>query len=76
MTENEIGTSVLQHAYAIHTILGPGLLESVYEVVLAHELQSQAMLVERQKAVAIKYKNLRETSLPPGLTGSIMVRRC
>jgi GxxExxY protein len=48
MTENESGTSILKHAYALHTELGPGLLGSVYEVVLAHELQNDAIVVERQ----------------------------
>jgi len=59
MTENEIGTSILKHAYDIHTELGPGLLESVYEVILAHALQNEGISVERQKAVPITYKGLK-----------------
>jgi hypothetical protein len=39
MTENEIGSMVVDSAIGVHRALGPGLLESVYEVVLAHELQ-------------------------------------
>ncbi|MGO9586918.1 MAG: GxxExxY protein, partial [Limisphaerales bacterium] len=39
MTENEIATQIVDAAFKIHTKLGPGLLESVYEVVLAHELK-------------------------------------
>ena len=59
MTENEIGTFILKHAYALHTELGPGLLESVYEVILAHELQNEAIVVERQKPIPIAYKSLK-----------------
>ena len=38
MTENEIGTVVVDCAVQLHIELGPGLLETVYEVILAHEL--------------------------------------
>jgi hypothetical protein len=38
MTENEIATIVVDAAFMVHTRLGPGLLESVYEASLAHEL--------------------------------------
>lgn len=41
MTENEIGTIIIASAITVHHALGPGLLESVYEVVLAHELQDR-----------------------------------
>jgi len=43
----------------VHTRLGPGLLESVYEVVLAHELKKRGRRVERQVPVPIVYDNLR-----------------
>jgi hypothetical protein len=42
LTENEIGTILINTAIEIHRELGPGLLESVYEVVLVHELQNKA----------------------------------
>jgi hypothetical protein len=42
LTENEVATQIVDAAYRIHTTLGPGLLESVYEVVLAYELEKQA----------------------------------
>jgi GxxExxY protein len=53
MTENELGKRILDFAFEIHTELGPGLLETVYEVVLAHELREIGLEVERQKPVPI-----------------------
>ncbi|MBC8200122.1 MAG: GxxExxY protein, partial [Desulfobacteraceae bacterium] len=41
MAENEIAKIVVDAAYHIHKRLGPGLLESVYEVILAHELKKR-----------------------------------
>jgi GxxExxY protein len=48
MTENEIATDIVDASYKIHTILGPGLLESVYEAVLAFELEKRGLHVIRQ----------------------------
>ena len=59
MTENEIGTIVIETAIVMHRELGPGLLETVYEVVLARELQDRGLRVERQVPVPIRYKNIR-----------------
>ena len=59
MKENEIGTIVIESAIAVHRELGPGLLETVYEVVLARELQDRGLNVERQVPVAIQYKDIR-----------------
>jgi GxxExxY protein len=58
MKENEIGTIVIKSAVMIHRELGPGLLESVYEAVLAYELQERGLQVERQVIVPILYKEL------------------
>ena len=58
MTENEVATIIVDAAYKIHTTLGPGLLESVYEVVLARELEGRGLSVERQRPVRIVYDNL------------------
>ena len=58
MTENEIATQVVDAAYQIHKRLGPGLLESVYEVVLAHELRKRGLKTVRQVAVPIIYDSL------------------
>jgi GxxExxY protein len=59
MNENEIAKQILDAAFVVHTKLGPGLLESVYEVVLAHELRKQGLLVERQKPMPITYDGVR-----------------
>jgi GxxExxY protein len=48
MTENDLATVVLDASIFIHKKLGPGLLESIYESILAHELQKKGLLVERQ----------------------------
>ena len=59
MTENEIGTVIIESAIAVHRELGPGLLETVYEVVLTRELQDRGLRVERQVPVPIEYKGIR-----------------
>ena len=58
MKENDIATGVLDAAFRIHRSLGPGLLESVYEVLLAHELKKNGLAVERQKPISIRYDGL------------------
>ena len=59
MTENEIAKQILDAAFLVHTNLGPGLLESVYEVVLAHELRKKGLSVERQKPMPIVYDGVQ-----------------
>jgi len=59
MTENEIAKLVLDAAFAVHTKLGLGLLESVYEVILAYELKKRGLTAERQKSMPILYDNIR-----------------
>ena len=58
MTENEIGKIVVDAAIAVHRELGPGLLESVYEVVLAYELKQRGFRVNRQVPISILYKEM------------------
>jgi len=59
MNENIIGKEVVDAAVKVHTALGPGLLESVYEVVLAKELERRGFVVVRQVAVPIEYKGMK-----------------
>ncbi len=59
MTENEVGTVVVESAIAVHRQLGPGLLETVYEVALAYELKERGLRVERQRSIPIEYKGIK-----------------
>ncbi len=59
MTENEIAKIIVDAAFHIHKKLGSGLLESVYEVVLAHELNKRGLRVVRQVPVAIDFDGIR-----------------
>lgn len=58
MDENEISAAVVDAAIQIHRRLGPGLYESVYEAILAHELVKRGLQIKRQVAVALQYDEL------------------
>jgi GxxExxY protein len=53
-----LAREVIDAAFKVHQALGPGLLESVYEIVLARELAHRGITVERQKPVPIRYDGL------------------
>lgn len=59
MTENEVAKQIVDAACRIHTSLGPGLLESVYEVVLAYKLERRGLRTVRQQAVPVVYEGTR-----------------
>ena len=59
MEENEIGKCIVDIAIQIHREMGPGLLESVYEAILAHQLRQRNFDVKRQVAIHIEYRGLR-----------------
>jgi len=59
MTENEIAKQILDAAFRVHTKLGPGLFESVYEVVMAYELKNRGLTADRQKPMPITYDGIR-----------------
>ena len=59
LSENEIAREIVDAAFHIHKALGPGLLETVYEVVLARELEKRGMNVVRQQPVPIVYGDLK-----------------
>lgn len=59
MTENEIGAIVVDCALKLHKELGPGLLESVYEVLFAHLLCEAGLMVERQVIIPIEFHGIR-----------------
>jgi GxxExxY protein len=55
MTENALSKVILDSAFRVHSTLGPGLFENVYEVILAHELRTQHLQVARQVPIPIVY---------------------
>jgi GxxExxY protein len=59
MTENEISKIVVDSALTVHKTLGPGLLEMVYEVALAHELEQRGLPVQRQAPIPVQYKGIQ-----------------
>ena len=58
MTENEISKQIVDAAYKVHTTLGPGLFESVYETIMAQELASRGLKVVRQQAIPVVWENI------------------
>ena len=70
MTENQIAKEIVDAAYKIHTTLGPGLLESVYEAVMVHDLKNRNLDVERQKPIPVVYEDVR---LDEGFRADLLV---
>lgn len=58
MENNELTGKIIQAAMKIHTVLGPGLLESAYETCLEYELKKVGLKVERQKPLPIVYEEV------------------
>jgi GxxExxY protein len=58
LTENELAKIIVDVSYKIHIRLGPGLLESVYEAILCHELIKLGLKVERQKTIPVKWEDV------------------
>ena len=57
--EERIATVIVQAAYTVHKALGPGLLESIYEVCFCHELMKQGLKVRRQVTLPIVYDGIK-----------------
>ena len=70
MTENAIAKEVVDAAFHIHTVLGPGLLESVYDAVLAYELGHRGLRTVRQQPIPIVYGGVR---IDPGFRADMIV---
>ena len=70
---NRIAREVVDSAFAVHTTLGPGLIESVYEACLVHELHRRGFNAERQLSLPVVYQSLR---LDAGLRLDMVVERC
>lgn len=58
MTENEVGNAIISCAMKVHSAVGPGLLESAYELCLGHELSRQGLGVRSQVPISIRYEDL------------------
>jgi GxxExxY protein len=56
--EEYIGKAIVHSAYLVHSTLGPGLLEKIYEICLTHELTKAGLVVERQVNVPLVYDNI------------------
>lgn len=69
----KVGKAVLDAAFKVHTALGPGLLESVYETTLAYEIRKGGLLVETQVEMPIVYDNVK---LESGLRLDMLAEKC
>jgi GxxExxY protein len=67
-----LATIVVDAAFKVHSNLGPGLLESVYEICLAHELRKRGLAIETRVAIPVTYDGIR---LEAGLRLDILVER-
>ncbi len=73
MEINEITQRIIRSAIEVHRALGPGLLESTYEVCLIYELQRCGLRVESQKKLPVKYKDI---TLDAGYRIDLLVENC
>ena len=69
---NQVSGQIVDAAFHIHSKLGPGLLESVYEAILAKELERRGLFIERQKAVPIEFEGLH---FEEGFRADLVVER-
>jgi GxxExxY protein len=72
LLESELTDLIIGKAIVVHSFLGPGLLESVYEACLAYELNESGLFVERQKILPVKYKCIE---LDDGLRMDMLIER-
>jgi GxxExxY protein len=70
---DRVGSQIVDAAYQVHVNLGPGLLESVYEVCLVYELRKRGLKVERQVVLPVVYDGLQ---VETGLRLDIVVQEC
>lgn len=72
MTHNELSSVILDTAIAVHRALGPGLLESVYLHVLAHELRKRGLAVEIEVPIPVVWETVQ---LEVGFRADLIVER-
>ena len=73
MGENEIAQKILDAAFRIHRELGPGLLESVYEAILARELTRHGLSVVRQQPIPIRFEDMQ---FDEGFRADLVINGC
>lgn len=59
MTENELATIIVDSAFKVHTVLGPGLLETVYQAALACELEKRSLNVVTERGIPAAYEEVK-----------------
>ncbi|QQS35208.1 MAG: GxxExxY protein [Ignavibacteriales bacterium] len=59
MNENELSKIIVDSCFKVHSELGPGLLESVYEEVLSYEILRRDLVIERQKGIPVIYDKMK-----------------
>jgi GxxExxY protein len=59
MKEDDVTSKIIGAAIEVHKHLGPGLLESAYEICLAHELRTQGLIVESQITLPVVFKGMK-----------------
>jgi len=69
----KVGKAVLDAAYKVHTALGPGLMETVYEACLAYEIQDSGLAVVTQPALPVIY---HEVKVDAGLRPDMIIENC
>jgi len=73
MKENQLSSKIIGAAIAVHKQLGPGLLESTYEICLEHELKSLGLQTRKQVALPVVYKDVK---LNAGYRLDLIVNEC
>ena len=73
MRENEVAKIIVDVAYQIHTKLGPGLLESVYEAVMKYELRKRGLRAENQVPIPVEWDGER---MDVGFRADLLVENC
>jgi GxxExxY protein len=70
VNENALAQQIVDSAYRVHTALGPGLLESVYEAALAYELEKRGLHITHQQAIPVVYETVH---ILPGFHADLVV---
>jgi GxxExxY protein len=70
MNENSFAREIVDAAYRVHTTLGPGLLESVYQAALAYELEKRGLRIVCRQAIPAVYEGIH---IHPGFYADIVV---